>query len=141
MAAPSISDDPFDDARPACSASPEDVAILHDVVAVRRVLVEAARRGAAMSYSETLARLGLGFSRPRMRTLCRTMDRIDEDGRAAGEPGLAVLVVRAADGLPGQGWWTTRGQALGYEGAWEGPAAQKLVAREQKAAFRYWKER
>lgn len=119
----------------------DEAAILHDVAAVRELLVEAARRGEAMSYSETLNRLGLGFSRPKMRTLCRTMDRIDEDGRAAGEPGLAVLVVRAADGLPGQGWWTTRGQALDHQGAWEGPAAHKLVAREQKAAFRYWKRR
>jgi len=119
----------------------DDAAILQDVAAVRDVLVEAARRGTAMSYSETLNRLGLSFTRPKMRTLCRTMDRIDEDGRAAGEPGLAVLVVRAADGLPGQGWWTTRGQALGHKGAWEGPAAERLVRREQRAAFRYWRER
>jgi len=116
----------------------DDPSVLHDVGAVRAILVEAARRGEAMSYAETLNRLGLGFSRPKMRTLCRTMDRIDEDGRAAGEPGLAVLVVRAADGLPGQGWWTTRGEALGYRGQWEGPAAERLIAREQRAAFRYW---
>jgi hypothetical protein len=113
--------------------------VLHDVAAVRAVLVAAARRGEAMSYSETLARLGLSFSRPKMRTLCRTMDRIDEDGRTANEPGLAVLVVRAADGLPGQGWWTTRGQALGHRDAWTGPAAERLVAREQRAAFRHWR--
>jgi len=118
----------------------DDAAILHDVAAVEAVLTAAARRGEAMSYSETLGRLGLAFSRPKMRTLCRTMDRIDEDGRAAGRPGLAVLVVRASDGLPGQGWWTTRAAALGHAGAWEGAAAERLVAREQRAAFRHWRE-
>ncbi|GGE92521.1 ribose-phosphate pyrophosphokinase [Sphingomonas prati] len=110
-----------------------------DVERVRAVLVEAARAGTALSYSEMLAALGLRFTRPRMRALCRTMDRIDEDGRAAGEPGLAVLVVRASDGLPGQGWWTGgRAMMLGHVGDWTGAEARALVAAEQRAAFDWW---
>ncbi|WP_076070168.1 ribose-phosphate pyrophosphokinase [Sphingomonas montana] len=110
-----------------------------DVERVRAVLVAAARAGTALTYSEMLAELGLRFSRPRMRALCRTMEQIDEDGRAAGEPGLAVLVVRASDGLPGQGWWTGgRALMLGHVGDWTGPAAQALVTAEQRAAFDWW---
>lgn len=111
-----------------------------DVVAVRALLIAAARDGTARTYSEILAGLGLRFTRPRMRALCRTMDRIDEDGRAIGEPGLAVLVVRASDGLPGQGWWTGgRALMLAHDGLWTGPAAQALVASEQQAAFDRWR--
>ncbi|HEX8445064.1 MAG TPA: ribose-phosphate pyrophosphokinase [Sphingomonas sp.] len=113
-----------------------------DVERVRGLLIMAARTGTALSYSEMLAALGLRFTRPRMRALCRTMDRIDEDGRAAGEPGLAVLVVRASDGLPGQGWWAGgRAAMLDHRGDWTGPAARAMVVAEQQAAFAWWRAR
>jgi hypothetical protein len=117
----------------------EDISAISDVPRVRALLVEAAREGRAVSYSAMLGRLGLRFTRPRMRALCRTLDRIDQDGGAAGEPGLAVLVVRESDGLPGQGWWAGwRAAELGWTGDWTGPAARAFVAEEQAAAFRYW---
>jgi hypothetical protein len=75
-----------------------------------------------------------------MRALCKTLGRIDELAAAAGEPELAVLVVRESDGLPGQGWWVGR-SALGYDGSWTGPDAAKLVRRLQRQAFRYWRDR
>ncbi len=109
-----------------------------DVPLVRSLLIDSARAGQAISYSAFLARLGLPFSRPRMRALCRTLDRIDQDGVERGEPGLAVLVVRESDGLPGQGW---RAAALDWEGDWTGPAARAFVAREQAAAFAWWRDR
>ncbi len=71
----------------------EDASVLADVVAIRALLIEAARAGEAVSYSALLLRLGLRFTRPKMRALCRTMDAIDRAGAAAGEPGLAVLGV------------------------------------------------
>ena len=86
--------------------------------------------------------LGLAFSRPKMRALCRTLDRIDQDGAASGEPGLAVLVVRESDGLPGQGWWAGwRAAEVGWTSDWTGPAARAFVAEEQRAAFQYWRTR
>ena len=109
-----------------------------DVPRVRAMLVAAARERRALSYSEALAALGLRFSRPKMRAYCRTLDKIDEDGHAAGEPGLAVLVVRESDRLPGQGWWNGAAEAYGYEGDWTGPEAAALVARLQAQAFDYW---
>ncbi|WP_406701447.1 ribose-phosphate pyrophosphokinase [Sphingomonas caeni] len=119
---------------------PDDsgVSAIADVPRVRAMLVAAARDRRALSYSEALGGLGLRFSRPKMRAFCRTLDRIDEDGGAAGEPGLAVLVVRESDGLPGQGWWNGVAEAYGYKGEWTGPEAVALVKRLQGELFDYW---
>lgn len=112
-----------------------------DIGRVRAMLVDAARERRAVSYSEALAALGLRFSRPKMRAYCRTLDAIDQAAAAAGEPGLAVLVVRESDRLPGQGWWTGVSEAYGYQGEWTGPEAAALVARLQAEAFAYWEAR
>lgn len=109
---------------------------------VRALLVDAARAGEAVSYAALLGQLGTRFTRPRMRALCRTLDRIDQDGAAAGEPGLAVLVVRESDRLPGQGWWAGwRAAELGHDGAWTGPTARAFVDDHQRAAFDWWRDR
>jgi hypothetical protein len=114
---------------------------LADVGRVRAILIEAARARVALTYAEVLDRLDLTFTRPRMRALCRTLDAVDEAARAAGEPDLAVLVVRRADRLPGQGWWTGgRPQAQGYDGPWTGPDALGFVRRNQALAFDHWAE-
>jgi hypothetical protein len=113
-------------------------AAIADVPRVRAMLIAAARERRALSYSEALAGLGLRFSRPKMRAFCKTLDRIDADGAAAGEPGLAVLVVRESDRLPGQGWWSGAAETHGYAGDWTGPEAAALVARLQAQAFDHW---
>ena len=111
---------------------------ISDVVAVRAILVAAATAREEMTYGQLLGRLGHRFTRPKMRALCRTLDSIDKAGRAAGEPELAALVVRASDRLPGQGWWVGKTRRLGYEGAWTGPDAVAFVRDQQKLAFNYW---
>lgn len=117
----------------------EDVSAIGDVARVRAILIAAARAGEAISYSAFLAQLGLRFTRPRMRALCKTLDRIDGD-RPEGAPELAVLVVRESDGLPGQGWWAGgHAQAIGHDGLWQGPEAAAIVARLQRAAFAWWR--
>jgi len=111
-----------------------------DVARVRALLVEAAKAGESISYSHLLAQLGHRFTRPKMRAVCKTLDLIDEAAIAAGEPELAVLVVRESDGLPGQGWWGgARAFVLGYDGPWTGPRAMKLVREQQRVAFDYWR--
>jgi hypothetical protein len=92
-----------------------------------------------LTYSELLAQLGHGFTRPKMRALCKTLAAVDGEAEARGEPELAVLVVRQSDGLPGQGWWVGGGASVhGYEGAWEGAEAVTFIARLQRKAFDYW---
>ena len=51
---------------------------------VRALLIEAAREGRAVSYSELLQALGHRFTRPKMRAVCKTLDIIDEAAIAAG---------------------------------------------------------
>jgi hypothetical protein len=106
-----------------------------DPVEVRALLIAAARAGAPVTYAEAMAAFGHRFSRPMMRQFCKALDAVDERCRAAGEPELAVLVVRQSDGLPGQGWWAAE---RGYAGPWKGPEARAHVAALQRAAFARW---
>jgi hypothetical protein len=115
-----------------------DLAALHDVVRIKKMLEQCAREGRAISYSELLLNLGFRFTRPKMRAVCKTLDKIDRLTAEEGAPALAVLVVREGDGLPGQGWWTGR---TDYQGEWIGPAAQAHVLQLQEAVFAYWKGR
>ena len=115
---------------------------LADPAEVRAHLVAAASAGHPLTYSELLGRLGYAFSRPKMRALCAVLGTVDDEAEALGEPELAVLVVRASDGLPGQGWWVAGGaEKHGHAGDWEGPAARRLIERLQAEAFHYWSER
>ena len=116
----------------------EGASALGDWEEIRAHLVAAASAGHALTYSELLEHLGYGFSRPKMRALCKTLGVVDDDAAARGEPELAVLVVRQSDGLPGQGWWIAGARAHGYEGAWEGPKAARFIRQLQQKAFDYW---
>lgn len=112
---------------------------LWDSQEVRAHLVAAAAAGHALSYSQLLEHLGYGFSRPKMRALCKTLGAVDEEAAARGEPELAVLVVRQSDGLPGQGWWVSGGgREHGYEGPWEGPKAARFIRQLQQKTFDFW---
>jgi hypothetical protein len=115
-----------------------DTSAIHDVALIERLVRQAAREGRALSYSELLAQLGLRFTRPKMRQVCRTLDEVDRRAAAAAEPELAVLVVRESDGLPGQGWWTGR---TDYTGLWTGAEARAHIDAIQARAFAYWRNR
>ena len=116
--------------------------LLADPAEVRRVLIQSAAAGEAITYSELLNALGHQFTRPKMRALCKVLGVIDDEAAERGEPELAVLVVRQSDGLPGQGWWVAGGAMLhGYDGLWTGPQALKLVKKLQRQAFDYWSKR
>jgi len=119
----------------------DSAAVLGDWQEIRAHLIAAATAGHALSYSELLEHLGYGFSRPKMRALCKTLGAVDRDAEARGEPELAVLVVRQSDGLPGQGWWVEGARQHGYTGPWEGPKAGRFIRKLQQRAFDYWSER
>jgi hypothetical protein len=115
-----------------------DLSALHDVARIKAMLQQCAREGRAISYSELLLNLGFRFTRPKMRAVCKTLDKVDQMSAAEGAPALAVLVVREGDGLPGQGWWVGR---EGYQGEWVGPEAAAYVRELQQAVFDYWRGR
>ncbi len=110
---------------------------LYDLGEIEALLQGTARAGVPISYSEALDCLGFAFSRPKMRALCVALGEVDRRAKERGEPELAVLVVRASDKLPGQGWWVGR---TSYKGAWEGKKAEEYIRRLQSKAFAYWKD-
>ena len=75
-----------------------------------------------------------------MRALCLALDEIDERARRNNEPGLAVLVVRVSDGLPGAGWWVAKDRRR-YNGSFEGPEAQAYIKKKHSEAFRFWRSK
>ncbi len=101
-----------------------DASALHDVARIKAILEQCGRDGRAISYSELLLNRGFRFTRPKMRAVCKTLDKIDQITADEGTPALAVLVVREGDGLPGQGWWTGR---TDYQGEWTGPQAHAHI--------------
>jgi hypothetical protein len=111
---------------------------ISDAAAVRRLLVEAAKARRDISYADLLDRMGHAFSRPKMRQLCKTLGAVDDAAVAKGEPEFACLVVRQSDRLPGDGWWVTEAERLGYQGLWTGPEAAKFIRKRQKLVFDYW---
>ena len=111
--------------------------MMFQVEAVEQLLIQCARSGVDISYSEALLALGYRFSRPKMRELCKVLCEVEKRARENGEPELAVLVVRSSDRLPGDGWWTGR---KSYHGEWTGEQAEKYVRRLQKKAFDFWAE-
>lgn len=114
-----------------------DVSALYDVARIKAILEQCGRDGRAISYSELLLNLGFRFTRPKMRAVCKTLDKIDQITIEAGTPALAVLVVREGDGLPGQGWWTGR---TDYQGEWTGPQAHAHIRQLQDEVFTYWQD-
>ena len=116
--------------------------LLADPDEVRAHLLASAAAGEAITYSELLALLGHGFSRPKMRALCKVLGVVDDEAAERGEPELAVLVVRQSDGIPGQGWFVAGGaRSRGYEGPWEGPEATRFIRSVQAETFAYWQSR
>ena len=107
-----------------------------DTDLVEKLLIQCARNGTDISYSEALSAIGLSFTRPRMRQFCRVLGEVESRARKNGEPELAVLVVRGSDRLPGDGWWTGRTR---YRGEWTGQEAAKYVRRLQNRAYKYWR--
>ncbi len=111
-----------------------------DIAQIESLLRASAGEGRRISYAETLNCLGMDFSRPKMRALCVALGEVDRRARERGEPDLAVLVVRASDGLPGTGWWVDKNQRT-YKRPTEGPKAEAYIKRLQKKAFDYWREK
>ena len=126
--------DTDDGARPPAWSS------LFDIELIEAILRDAAKSSKALTYSETLYYLGYAFSRPKMRALCIALGEVDERTERNGEPPLAVLVVRASDGLPGAGWWMDKNRKR-YKGPFEGPQAQIYIKKKQNEAFKFWRSK
>jgi hypothetical protein len=115
---------------------------LFDLDEIESILQDRAKQQKSISYAETLNRLGYHFSRPKMRALCVALHEIDARARRQKQPELAVLVVRATDGLPGAGWWSGRSEKDldKYDGIHTGAEACDYIRKIQQKTFKYWKK-
>ena len=111
---------------------------LVDVDELERLLIEAARARQSLTYAEVLAHFGMRITPRRVYALCRDLGAVCERNRARGEPELAVLVVRKADRLPGEGFFHSLWRDGAYDGPATGPAAATVIRRETERVFAYW---
>jgi hypothetical protein len=112
-----------------------------DLDRLERVLIEAARQRRPVTYGQLLAFFGRRVTPVTVAALCRDLGRVGARVAARGGPELACLVVRKADGLPGEGWFAWERKASGYQGPSTGPAAARLVQARQAAAFAHFAPR
>ncbi len=108
---------------------------LVDVDALEALLIDAARARRSMSYAEVLAHFGIRITPRRVFALCRDLGEVCARNRARGEPELAVLVVRKADRLPGEGFFHSLWRDGVYDGPATGPAAAAFVRAETERVF------
>lgn len=106
-----------------------------DIDRLERLLVAAARERRPMTYGQLLGCFDRGVSRATVQGLCRDLGRVMRRLTPQGAPDLACLVVRRADGLPGEGWFHFAREELGYIGAGTGPGAVAFLAACQRRAY------
>jgi hypothetical protein len=111
---------------------------LVDIDRLEALLIAAARARRSLTYAEVLAHFGIRITPRRVFALCRDLGAVCERNRARGEPELAVLVVRKADRLPGEGFFHSLWRDGAYDGPATGPAAHAFIRRETERVFAHW---
>ncbi len=100
-------------------------------------LIAAALAGRAETYGSLLAFFERRVTPVTVAALCKDLGRVCDRIEARGGPEFACLVVRASDGLPGAGYFTSLRDAGLYAGEPVGPEAERHVARAQRRAGAY----
>ena len=114
---------------------------LVDADALEALLIEAARGRRSITYAEVLAHFGIRITPRRVFALCRDLGEVCARNRARGEPELAVLVVRKADRLPGEGFFHGYWRDGIYDGPSTGAVAQAFVRAETERVFAFFAAR
>lgn len=109
-----------------------------DVDRLEALLVAAARSRKSMTYAEVLAQFGIKITPRRVYALSRDLGEVCARNRARGEPELAVLVVRKADRLPGEGFFHSYWRDGVYDGPSTGAAAQAFIRAETERVFAFF---
>jgi hypothetical protein len=111
---------------------------LVDVAALEALLIGAARARKSITYAGVLAHFGIRITPRRVYALCRDLSEVSARNRARGEPELAVLVVRKADGLPGEGFFHGYWRDGVYDGPSTGAAAEAFIRAETLRVFGFF---
>jgi hypothetical protein len=109
-----------------------------DIDQLEGLLIAAARARQSLTYAEVLAHFGIRITPRRVFALCRDLGAVCERNRARREPELAVLVVRKADRLPGEGFFHSLWRDGAYDGPATGPVAEAFIRQETERAFAHW---
>jgi hypothetical protein len=112
-----------------------------DIERLEALLVAAAGERRTLTYGEVLAQFGLRSTPRRIYALCRDLGVVCARNRARGEPELAVLVVRRADRLPGEGFFRDLWRDGSYGGPATGPQAEAFIAAETRKVFEFFASR
>jgi hypothetical protein len=111
---------------------------LVEIDELEALLIAAARARRSLTYAEVLAHFGIRITPRRVYGLCRDLGEVCARNRARGEPELAVLVVRKADRLPGEGFFRSAWECGEYQGPTTGAEAERYVVALSEAVFGHW---
>ena len=125
-------------ARPGDEPRTGGKASLVDIDRLESLLIEAAGARRSLTYAEVLAHFSIRITPRRVYALCRDLGQVCERNRARGEPDLAVLVVRKADRLPGEGFFHGLWRDGTYDGPATGPAAEAYIGARTEEVFAFW---
>jgi hypothetical protein len=117
------------------------VSRLVHIDALEALLIEAARARRSLTYAEVLAHFGIKVAPRRVYALCHDLGEVCARNRARGEPELAVLVVRKADRLPGEGFFHSYWRDGLYDGPCTGTAAEAFIRAETERVFAFFAAR
>ncbi|MGH6944806.1 MAG: ribose-phosphate pyrophosphokinase [Geminicoccaceae bacterium] len=112
-----------------------------DIDRLEDLLIEAACSGRSLTYAEVLAHFGIKITPRRVYALCRDLGEVSARNRARGQPDLAVLVVRKADRLPGEGFFHGAWRDGTYDGPANGPRAHAYIGALTEGVFAHWAAR
>jgi hypothetical protein len=102
------------------------------------VLIAAARERRPLTYGVLLRYFNRRLTPVIVAALCRDLGRVCTKVEARGGPDLASLVVRQADGLPGEGYFASLRREGHYAGPSTGAVALAFVRERQAHAYRFY---
>jgi hypothetical protein len=102
---------------------------------MRQVMVETARRGQLITYSELCASLKTAYLHYHSPQIVKLLDEIGMIEHQAGRPILPAVVVGKQSGIPGAGYFRIAGEGHEGEGSFDPKANWEA---DLQTVFDYW---
>ncbi|MEP6987705.1 MAG: hypothetical protein ABI970_19035 [Chloroflexota bacterium] len=102
---------------------------------MRDVMVETARQGQLITYSELCAQLKTAYLHYHSPQIVRLLDEIGMAEREAGRPILPAVVVGKQSGIPGAGYFRLAGEGHDNDNAFDPEVNWEA---DLQAVFDYW---
>ena len=102
---------------------------------MRDVMVETARQGQLITYSELCAQLKTAYLHYHSPQIVRLLDEIGMVEKEAGRPILPAVVVGKQSGIPGAGYFRIAGEGHDNEGNFDPKVNWEA---DLQAVFDYW---